>query len=103
VEDIRQIFAGVLRDSRLAAGISQETLAAESGLDRTYISMLERGKRTPSIEVIWKLCRALQIAMVKLVGDLEQALAEAEQGAKSAVPPKRLKSGKPRKTRTKSP
>lgn len=41
---------------------SQEELAAKSGLDRTYISMIERGKRSPTITTIFKLCDALGCA-----------------------------------------
>lgn len=44
---------------RLAAGISQEELAARAGLHRTYISSIERGARNVSLENIFALARAL--------------------------------------------
>lgn len=56
-------FGANLRDARINAKISQEELAAQAGLDRTYISLLERGKRNPSLVCIGKLAEALQIPM----------------------------------------
>ena len=47
--NLKDIFGKVLKDLRLDAGYSQEKLALDCGLDRTFVSMLERGKRQPSI------------------------------------------------------
>jgi len=49
-----------IQKSRNAAGLSQEELALESDLDRTYISHLERGTRNPSVLVIFKIAKALK-------------------------------------------
>ncbi|MCP4203117.1 MAG: helix-turn-helix transcriptional regulator [bacterium] len=54
-------FATVLRRHREAAGISQEGLAERTGLDRTTISMLERGKRRPGLETLLDLGAGLEI------------------------------------------
>lgn len=54
-------FGVNLRDARNSARISQEELASLAGLDRTYISLLERGKRNPSLVCIGKLAQALKI------------------------------------------
>ncbi|MFT5329133.1 MAG: transcriptional regulator with XRE-family HTH domain [Parasphingorhabdus sp.] len=56
-----ETFGTSLRDARNRAKISQEELASQAGLDRTYISLLERGKRNPSLVCIGKLADALQI------------------------------------------
>jgi transcriptional regulator with XRE-family HTH domain len=64
-------FGRVVRRRREAAGISQEALADEAGLHRTYISLLERGLRNPSLTVISKLARALGATMTTLISDLE--------------------------------
>ena len=50
-----------LRDLRLQKSFSQEKFAEKTGLDRTYISGLERGKRNPSYLIIKRLCDILQI------------------------------------------
>ena len=54
-------FGQILRSYRKKAGLSQEKLAAESELDRTYISLLERGLRQPSLTTILQLSKPLQI------------------------------------------
>lgn len=67
---LETIFGKVLRSARIKKSISQEELAFESDLDRTYISMLERGIHQPTLETIFKLSFALKVApssLVKLV------------------------------------
>ena len=63
--------AGAVRAARLARGLSQEDLAAESGLDRTYISGLERGARNPALSTIEKVSRALQVRVSVLMVQAE--------------------------------
>jgi transcriptional regulator with XRE-family HTH domain len=53
---IPQAFGEVLRDCRTKAGISQENLAFKVDLDRTYISLLERGLRQPTLENAFSAC-----------------------------------------------
>jgi transcriptional regulator with XRE-family HTH domain len=55
----KENFARNLRALRLARGWSQEELAHRSGLDRTYISSLERLKYAPTLDVLDKLAGAL--------------------------------------------
>ncbi|HRN81299.1 MAG TPA: helix-turn-helix transcriptional regulator [Nitrosomonas europaea] len=52
-------FSQVLREARTKRGYSQEQLAYEAGVDRTFISMLETGKRQPTLSVIFALAVAL--------------------------------------------
>ena len=47
--DIREVFARNLRKYRQTKGLSQEALAHEAGVDRTYISALERSQYSASI------------------------------------------------------
>lgn len=51
--------------------MTQEGLADAAGLHRTYISLLERGLRTPSIEVVRRLAAALETTMTSLIEELE--------------------------------
>lgn len=55
-------FGNALREIRNAAQISQEKLALDCGLDRTYISMLERGLKIPTLKTIEQLSGTLNIA-----------------------------------------
>jgi transcriptional regulator with XRE-family HTH domain len=59
---LREVFARNVRLVRIHAGQSQERLADEAGLDRTFVSSLERGVRNISIDNIELLARALGIA-----------------------------------------
>jgi transcriptional regulator with XRE-family HTH domain len=60
-------FAGNLRKARLAAGLSQEALAAAARMHRTEISLLERSQREPRLSTIVRLARALRIAPTALL------------------------------------
>ncbi len=52
-------FGKALRELRKEKGYTQETLALECGLDRTYISLLELGSNSPTLDTILAVCRAL--------------------------------------------
>jgi transcriptional regulator with XRE-family HTH domain len=54
-------FGAILRDARDASGISQEELAEGAEVDRTYPSLLERGRRQPTLCVLLNLASALEI------------------------------------------
>lgn len=61
------LFGKKLRSFREELAISQEMLAELSGLDRTYISGVERGKRNISLRNINKIANALHIPASKLL------------------------------------
>jgi len=67
-------FGRVLRGARLDAGYSQEELAERADMDRTYPSLLETGKRSPTITTIFFLASALGISAIELIWDTEQFL-----------------------------
>jgi transcriptional regulator with XRE-family HTH domain len=50
-----------LRKARIAAGLTQEELAAKAGVSREYIGYIERGKNMPTVTMFIKLCRAMNI------------------------------------------
>ena len=59
MEDARHILATNLRQARLELDMSQEDLAAAAGIDRTYVSGIERGVRNPTITVLARFAYAL--------------------------------------------
>ena len=65
------VFGKVLREMREINNISQEKLAEYCDLDRTYISLLERGLRQPTITTIFKLSKALNISPSALIEKVE--------------------------------
>ncbi len=75
VPDIGPIFGAVLRRHRSALNVSQEELAFRAGVDRTFISRLERGIRQPTITTLIGLGVALGISAADLVRETELKLA----------------------------
>jgi transcriptional regulator with XRE-family HTH domain len=69
-----EIFGQVLREMRENHHLSQEKLAEYCDLDRTYISLLERGLRQPTITTIFKLAKALNISPSELIEKVENQL-----------------------------
>lgn len=60
-----------VRKYRLAARLSQEQLADRARLHRTYISLLERGLRNPSVDTLRQIAGALGVASAELLTDAE--------------------------------
>ena len=67
-------FGNILRSIRKFRGFSQEKLAFEANLDRTYISLLERGQRMPTLDTIFKLAEALKISPSEFIKKIEEDL-----------------------------
>ena len=62
-----------LRQRRVAIGVSQERLGELSGLDRTYISGIERGVRNPTIDSLSRIAEALECELSELLAAAETA------------------------------
>lgn len=69
-------FGKVLREKRKEVGLSQEVLALDVGLERTFISMLERGQRQPSLTTMLKIAPALGCSATELMAEIERVLEE---------------------------
>jgi transcriptional regulator with XRE-family HTH domain len=69
-------FGKVLRDLRKKLRFSQERLASESDLDRTYISLLERGLRQPSLITILDISKTLGVSATEIISLVEAKLNE---------------------------
>jgi transcriptional regulator with XRE-family HTH domain len=65
--DLRQVFAANLRRLRHAKGLSQENLAYEASVNRTYMSKLEKGASYPGLEIIGKLAEVLEVEPADLL------------------------------------
>lgn len=66
-----EAFGLTIRELRTAKRLTQEQLAFESGLSRTYISLLELGARSPTLDSIMILCDALNIRLPELFARVE--------------------------------
>lgn len=78
------LVAWNLRRLRVARGLSQEALAADAGLDRSFVGRLERGKANVSVGTLDRLAATLQIPVAELL--VEPGPAEA--------PPSTLRKGR---------
>ena len=67
-------FGEVLRELRRRAGLSQEALALEAGIQRNYVSLIERGLNSPSLRVLFKLAQTLQVPTAELMDLTEKRL-----------------------------
>ena len=70
-----------IRRARLSAGKSQERLALDAHVHRTYVSQLERDLKSPTLAVLFRICDALGISAAELVGRIEEGQRLAEGGA----------------------
>lgn len=69
IDDEIYNLANMLKKRRNQLHLTQEKLADIAGFDRTYISLLERGKRNPSYLNLLKLCQALELKITFLEED----------------------------------
>jgi transcriptional regulator with XRE-family HTH domain len=67
MEDVRKTVGRNVRRLREEAGLSQEKLALEADLDRTYVSGVERGVRNPTVTVVARIAKALKTEPNKLL------------------------------------
>ena len=67
--DIRRVFGANVRVYRLAAGLSQEAIAARMGVDRAYVSAIERGRQNATLLTIREVAQALGVRPADLIVD----------------------------------
>jgi transcriptional regulator with XRE-family HTH domain len=65
--DIRKVFGAYVRVYRLAAGLSQEAVAARMGVDRAYVSAIERGLQNVTLLTILQLAESLNVRPADLL------------------------------------
>jgi transcriptional regulator with XRE-family HTH domain len=61
-----------IRRAREAADLTQQELATKSGLHRTYINMVEKGRKRPTVDVFARICDALAILPSKMLARIER-------------------------------
>ena len=73
----KRAFGEALREFRKRQGLSQAKLASDASLDRSYISLLERGIQSPTLVVLVQIATALSVRPSELIRRMEQNLSEA--------------------------
>jgi transcriptional regulator with XRE-family HTH domain len=80
----RALVAWNLRRIRVRRGLSQERLAFDAGVDRSYVGGLERQEENPTVDILDRLARTLSVPISELF----------VEPAKGSTPPEPLKSGR---------
>ncbi|WP_082190687.1 helix-turn-helix domain-containing protein [Bradyrhizobium pachyrhizi] len=89
----RALVAWNVRRIRLKRGVSQEKLAYETGIDRSYIASLERQSKNPTIDLLERIAEGLGV-------DLSEFFVEPSKRAETPKPlPKGRKLARPRRRR----
>ena len=70
----------ILRETREAAGMTQEDLALTAGVDRSYVSQLERNLKSPTVSMLFRLCEALRISPSTVIARLEAVVPRPSPG-----------------------
>ncbi len=71
---IEKAFGEVIKELRKQKKLSQEDVAHESFLDRSFISLLETGRQQPSLVTIFQLSRALGVTASQIIAAVESRL-----------------------------
>lgn len=72
MKSLPERFGYLLVELRKAKKLSQAQLGIDCDLDRTFISLLERGERQPSITTIFKIAKALGVSPSSIIKELEK-------------------------------
>lgn len=75
----RDLIAWNVRRIRVAHGVSQERLAFDAGVDRSYLGGMERGEANPTVDVLDRLAETLRVPLAELFVEIEND-AEPSQG-----------------------
>lgn len=67
-----RITGQVIGRLRVQQGLSQEELAKKAGIARSHLAMIENGKKSASVETLWKIAEALEIRLSTLLGKVEE-------------------------------
>ena len=73
------MFGEVLRTYRKERGLTQEELAHRAEIHRTYVSLLERNEKSPTLNVLFRICRALEVRPSQVLEGVEEDMEDAEQ------------------------
>jgi transcriptional regulator with XRE-family HTH domain len=73
---VERAFGESLRQIRKERGISQESLSFDSSLDRTYVSLIERGLKSPTIRTLFAVAKVLEVRPSDLLRQTEDLLAK---------------------------
>ena len=68
-----------LRKARDEASLTQEQLSFAAEIDRTYVSQLENNKKSPTVEVLFRICKALGVSASEVIARVERSVKPARK------------------------
>ena len=74
MQSLSKVFGRAVRRRRAERGLSQEELAGLSGIHRTYVSAIERGKVRLGLDVALRVANSLRVPLSELIADAEELL-----------------------------
>lgn len=69
----RKLIAANVRRIRVAQGVSQERLAFDAGVDRSYLGGMERGEANPTVDVLERLAATLCVPLSELFAEIGES------------------------------
>ena len=79
MDTLEKAFGHILQQMRRKKGLSQEELGLKSGYHRTYISLLERGHKCPSLRSLFGLAEALDVEPTFIIEHLQKIVTKCQQ------------------------
>ncbi|MEI7218071.1 helix-turn-helix transcriptional regulator [Pectobacterium carotovorum] len=79
MSQINQSLAKIITNQRRIINISQEELAARAEVHRTYISQIERGLKSPTLPVLFRIAKALNTTASHLISNIEKEIHELQK------------------------
>ena len=86
-ELIRRAYGMTVQVLRKRIGLAQESLALEAGVDRAYMSGLERGKHTPTLETVLRFLPHLNVSFSQFATEFDKSLRRVKRETKKGSPP----------------
>jgi transcriptional regulator with XRE-family HTH domain len=66
------VLGDELRKARIAAGLTQEELGFKADISRNYVSLLERGEKSPTVQILQRICKALGVRASTIIARIER-------------------------------
>lgn len=76
MQQINIVIGKVLKEEREARHLSQENLAFDAGLHRTYISQIERGLKNVTVKVLFDITKAMNMGFVEFITKVNNGIKE---------------------------
>ena len=76
MQQINLVIGKILKEEREARHLSQENLAFDAGLHRTYISQIERGLKNVTVKVLFDITKALNMDFVEFITKVDKGIKE---------------------------